>query len=304
MLRGTAHEWDLRVRRDQVNVERLMRTVLTDSSSCVDIGAHQGAFLRLFLEISRQGHHYAFEPLPSLAEALRRDFPTVEVFACALSDRTGRVSFQHVIDHAAWSGLKSQRYPNNVVVETIEVDLRRLDDILPAEAPVEFIKIDVEGAELEVLRGAAATINRHRPWILLEHAKIHNLEYGTTPKMIYDLLVHEHGLEIYSLAGEAPLTLEQLEQIYDSSFESNYDRNAQTNFLVRGADDSVSGRRTNGAAGADQAPLGDGFHHARAGRPSRGPSQRPERLTGAGTQSLKYRPHSPSGSLVAASVGH
>jgi FkbM family methyltransferase len=242
--RGTVREWDLRTSRDAANVELRMQSVLTATSSCVDIGAHKGVFLRRFLELSPRGHHFAFEPLPHLAEALRVEFPTVEVIACALGDRTGRVSFQHVLDHAAWSGLKKQWYPTDVEIAEIVVDLRRLDDVLPPDLPVDFIKIDVEGAELEVLRGAEMTIRRHRPWILFEHAKIHDLEYGTTPEMIYDILVREHGLGIYRLDDDVPLTLGQLQLIYDSSFESNYDRTAQTNFLARGQEVARHRRRT------------------------------------------------------------
>ena len=74
---------------------------------------------------------------------------------------------------------------------------------------------------------------RHRPWILFEHARIHNLEYGTTPEMVYDFLTAECGLGIYCLDDTGPLGKREFRGIYDASFASNYAADAQTNFLAR-----------------------------------------------------------------------
>lgn len=230
--RRAPSEWDLRAQRDEVNMDKILQTTLTLSSNCVDIGAHRGIFLRRFIELSPGGLHYAFEPLPEFAAKLQEEYPTTQVFTCALGNKTDRATFQYVPELPAWSGLKRQPYPIKVEPKTIEVEIRRLDDIIPLEVCVTFIKIDVEGAELDVLRGAEQTIKRCRPVILFEHARIHNLEYETTPEMVYDFLVGKCGLGIYSLDGSGPLTRCEFISIYNTSFASNYDRNAQTNFLA------------------------------------------------------------------------
>ncbi len=226
-------EWGIRGQRDEADTDNILRMVLTPASNCVDVGAHHGVFLKRFLAISPNGSHFAFEPLPALASALKQDFPAVKIYSCALGNRTGRVRFCHALELPGWSGLKTQPYPVNTEVNIIEVDLKRLDDVLPGGLPIHFIKIDVEGAELEVLEGARVVIQSHKPCILFEHAKIHNLEYKTTPQKIYKLLTDECGLGIYSLNGKGPWTRKELEDIYDSSFHSDYDRNAQTNFLAK-----------------------------------------------------------------------
>src|SRR5208282_977131 len=97
-------EWDLRALRDETNMERVLRRTLTRTSNCVDIGAHAGVFLRRFTELSPEGHHFAFEPLPELASSLMTSFPMVSVFACALGNATGRVSYCHVLNMPTWSG--------------------------------------------------------------------------------------------------------------------------------------------------------------------------------------------------------
>jgi len=107
-----------------------------------------------------------------------------------------------------------------------------LDDALPSDVRIDFIKIDVEWAEFEVLEGAKSTIKKYKPYILFEHAKIHNLEYVTTPKILYDLLVTECGLAIYCLGGKGPLSKGDLVNVYYASYASNYDRHAQTNLIA------------------------------------------------------------------------
>jgi FkbM family methyltransferase len=226
-------EWGMRMQRDEADIERILRAELNAKSNCVDVGAHHGVFLKKFLALSPAGRHFAFEPLPDLAAALKREFPEVDLFSCALGNRSGLVRFCHALELPGWSGLKQQPYPVKTEVKKIDVELRRMDDALPDEAPIHFIKIDVEGAELEVLEGAVKTIQRYKPCILFEHAKIHNLEYRTTPNKIYNFLAGQCGLGIYSLNGDGPLNKDQLVHIYYSSYDSDYDRNAQTNFLAK-----------------------------------------------------------------------
>lgn len=62
----------------------VMRRVLSPISNCVDIGCHRGRFMREILQYAPDGHHFAFEPIPQLAEQLRDSFPSVQVFDLAL----------------------------------------------------------------------------------------------------------------------------------------------------------------------------------------------------------------------------
>ena len=68
-------EWDLREARDNAYLRALLPSTLEAQSNCVDVGAHRGSFLRLFLEFAPAGRHYAFEPIPALAIKLRQEFP-------------------------------------------------------------------------------------------------------------------------------------------------------------------------------------------------------------------------------------
>jgi len=222
-----------RVMRDEKNTESLLRKFLKKNSNCVDIGANKGLFLKRFVVLSPEGKHLAFEPLSRLAEELREQYPNVEVFNCALSDKAGEAVFYHLAEREAWSGLQKQKYPTTAEPVEIQVELKRLDDIIKTDSQVDFIKIDVEGAEFEVLKGAESTIKRCQPVIFFEHAKVHNENYETTPDRLHDFLVGTCGLEIWDLQLSKNFERNEFVEVYESSFATEYDRNAQTNFVAK-----------------------------------------------------------------------
>jgi FkbM family methyltransferase len=178
----------------------IMERSLRSDSGCVDVGCHSGSILGEIVRIAPNGHHYAFEPLPCIFDELRQRFarlPNVELFNLALSDSPGPASFQHVVTNPGYSGLRRRRYdrPNERVVE-ITVEKATLDDLVPASRRVDFLKVDVEGAELEVLRGAIRTIQRNRPFIVFEHGLGGSDFYGTTPQAVYELINGDCGMSI------------------------------------------------------------------------------------------------------------
>ena len=175
----------------------IMRTVLRSDSSCIDVGCYRGQILREMLRLAPEGHHIAFEPVPSNYEWLVHQFPTVVVHHCALSDTPGASTFQHVQGRPARSGLRRVPYPDGdeVVVE-IDVTLDTIDLRVEPGTPIDLIKIDVEGAELQVLRGAERLLSECHPVLLFEHAAYTAKAYGTTPAMLHDLLVDRHGYGI------------------------------------------------------------------------------------------------------------
>jgi FkbM family methyltransferase len=187
----------------------VMERVLRGDSCGVDVGAHNGTMLRAMLERAPGGTHFAFEPLPHLAARLRATFPSVRVHEAALSDYSGRASFVHVANDAAYSGLRPRIYDRpDPVLEPITVTVVRLDDVIPAEQPVAFIKLDVEGGEFHALRGAVGTIRRCRPVTVFEGGPKSTGQYGVEPDEVYRLVTDELGCHLSTmrrwLAGQPP----------------------------------------------------------------------------------------------------
>lgn len=224
-------EWDLRDVRDNAYVRALLRSTLKRDSTCIDIGAHSGFFLRQFLEFAPNGQHWAFEPIPALADELRRKFSTVEVHGCALSDQDGQTTFQYVPELPGWSGLRPQSYPRATHPQSIPVTIRRLDGLIPEDVAITFVKIDVEGAELEVLRGAEAVLRRCKPVVFFECAKIHHSHYATTPQDVHEFLTR-CGMGVFLMDQTGPLTVEEFAEVYEASHRSGYDRTAWGNYLA------------------------------------------------------------------------
>jgi FkbM family methyltransferase len=216
-------------RYDRLATE-IMRRVLRTDSSCIDVGCYRGQILREMQRIAPAGHHIAFEPVPANYEWLVRNFPGVVFHQCALSDAPGSSTFQHVQGRPARSGLRRVPYPDGdeVVVE-IDVAIDTLDRRVPPGTPVDLIKIDVEGAELQVLTGAERLLN-DRPVLLFEHAAYTAAAYGTTPSMLYARLVDHHGYRISRfddwLAGRPALGHDE--------FVAEVEAARSTNFVATG----------------------------------------------------------------------
>ena len=86
-----------------------MSRILKETSNCVDIGAHNGLFLKEMVR-SPQGRHLAFERIPKYYEYLLRKFPSVEVFNHAFTDAKGEVPFNYVVNAPGYSGIKQRDY--------------------------------------------------------------------------------------------------------------------------------------------------------------------------------------------------
>ncbi len=198
--------------RDNRRMARIIARVLRADSNCVDVGSSYGDILKLLIRAAPQGRHFAFEAIPSSAALLRARYPKAEVFELAVSDAPGEREFFHVRSDPGYSGLQRRPYPRaDFRVQTIQVRTDTLDNVLPADVKIDLIKIDVEGAELQVLRGALRTVDRCHPYILFEHGQAAS-QYGTTPDMVYELLVDACGMTLWKLQDwlrrGAPLTRE------------------------------------------------------------------------------------------------
>jgi FkbM family methyltransferase len=135
----------------------------------IDVGANVGTYVHSLRRYARRV--IAYEPIPAMAEELRRKFRrNVDVNVVALSDVAGVVELripliedQEVLGCSTIAPEAAADYP---VYRTIEVQTDRLDNVYRGQ--VGCMKIDVEGHELAVLRGARETIRRCRPRLLVE----------------------------------------------------------------------------------------------------------------------------------------
>ena len=139
----------------------------------VDVGANTGVYTHTLRSVATQV--IAFEPVASLADALRRHYPEIVVHACALSASNGD-AILHIPSRTretvlTRASLNADANPG-FTFEAVPVERRTLDSF--GLSNVSAIKIDVEGHEEEVLRGAVETIKASRPALLVEIEERHH----------------------------------------------------------------------------------------------------------------------------------
>jgi FkbM family methyltransferase len=204
-----------RMLRDEHAMRVVFATALRRDSNAIDVGANQGDTLDMILAVAPGGRHIAYEPIPGLAEQLTARYPGVDVRNAACSEEAGSAEFTHVVNAPAMSGLRQREdLPAHAEeVERITVRLDKLDDALPDGYVPSLVKIDVEGAELLVMRGAAETLARHRPFVVFEHGIGGADLYGSKPGEVWDLL-DGAGLRIFDLEGAGPYTRDGFEAVF------------------------------------------------------------------------------------------
>lgn len=137
------------------------------TSNILDIGANIGTTTLFFAKCCPEGMVYAYEPSQSMRECLVRNIAlnhlnNVHVNPYGLSNKKGRAAIKLECDYNPGSGFVSYDGDGE------KVDLTTLDDDLSIVHKIDFIKIDVEGHEKNVLIGGEKTICRSKPFMIIE----------------------------------------------------------------------------------------------------------------------------------------
>lgn len=181
---------------------KIVREQIKEGDIVVDVGANIGYYTLIFAQlVGKSGKVIAFEPEPKNFEILKKNiainnYDNVIVEQKIVSEKCG--SMKLYVSDSDIVGHRIQQMGD--LEHFVEVESVTLDDYmkkLNLDEKVNFIKIDVEGAEPNVLEGSKEILEKN------DHLKIFtefNREvvknYGTDPKKMIDLL-YEKGFEIY-----------------------------------------------------------------------------------------------------------
>lgn len=202
--------------------KKIMKMAIAPDSNCIDIGCHKGEMLDAILSLSPNGKHFAFEPIPEMFNQLKKQYAgKATIYPYALADSNGVTTFNFVKNAPAYSGIKKRKYDiDQPDIEEITVELRTLDGIIADDTKIDFIKIDVEGAELGVLKGALRIIRKFKPVIVFECGLGASEFYGTKPGDVFSFFNKEAGMNIsllksYIVKGK-PLTAAEFEDCFNT----------------------------------------------------------------------------------------
>ena len=181
---------------------QIVREQIKEGDIVIDVGANIGYYTLIFAQlVGKSGKVFAFEPEPKNFEILKKNiainnYDNVIVEQKIVSEKNGKmklyVSNSDIVGHR----IQQMRDLENFV----EVESVTLDDYmkkLSLDDKVNFIKIDVEGFEPNVLEGSKKVLEKNNHLkIFTEFNREVVKKYGTEPKKMIDLL-YEKGFEIY-----------------------------------------------------------------------------------------------------------
>lgn len=197
-----AEEFRDRGAYEQITTE-VAAALIRPGMTVLDVGANVGYFTMVFAErTGPSGRVFAFEPSPLIYQVLRRNVDAnhlahVTALDGALSDTTGNAAlFRSTTDVMA-----SLRRIEHTIGGYDTVRTWSLDDFAAQHAldRLDFLKIDVEGAERLVLSGGRGSLARFRPRLIVEASR-HVEQFGYSPHDLLDQLT-ALGYASYSLEG-------------------------------------------------------------------------------------------------------
>ncbi|MDQ3849105.1 MAG: FkbM family methyltransferase [Actinomycetota bacterium] len=154
------------------HVEACLRRTLLPGQTAIDVGANLGYMTAVMAQcVGPTGRVWAFEPVVETYELLElcrslNDLPQVTPVPIALGAAHASIQITYDRRH---SGIATM-HPERVAGDVQDVEMRTLDALIAAgdvRRP-DLIKIDVEGHELDVLRGARDTIGEASPTLVFE----------------------------------------------------------------------------------------------------------------------------------------
>jgi FkbM family methyltransferase len=161
-----------------------------------DIGTNIGVVAAtLARQMGSRGHVHAFEPSPetikvAAATLALNGLDNFTLTEAAVSDRDGEMTFQATPGNSAIASASRHDFPFLNEWVQIVVPMRRVDTLVSERDcdNLVLIKIDVEGHELKVLRGATSTIQKFKPTVVYEYTPVAATSHGWTGKDSVSLL--------------------------------------------------------------------------------------------------------------------
>ena len=182
--------------------ERAIRKMLRPGSCCLDIGAHIGYYsLLLSRWAGPTGHIFSYEPVPYTYSFLVRNLERNR----ALNVMPSQVAIGKQAGMVRMSAAEGKRLGWSTVNDSGELEVRCTT--IDAEIErlrltcVDFIKLDVEGFEVQALTGAETTIREMRPKIMFEVNQRTLREHHASPVMLQDFFL-ANNYELFSTEGD------------------------------------------------------------------------------------------------------
>lgn len=204
--------------------QEVFRMLVSEGQVVYDVGANIGMHTTLLASlVGSSGHVYAFEPNPAMVRLLRHTLDglqNAELFPVALSDRSGEAKL--FIPEDSSLGSLANWTEGRFKTEEQICNLSTLDELAGIEGlrQPDFIKCDVEGAELDVFLGAKALLNRPDGPTVLFESNVHTSKgFGRPISAARDFLasLERADFQFFKLQDNALVPLLDLDPVHSNS---------------------------------------------------------------------------------------
>lgn len=201
---------------------RMMSKFLSRNSTVLDIGANIGWNCLNLSKYVPKGRVIAFEPIKNIFCYLKKNIhlnnaKNVRLYNFGLSDKKGVFEFYYDPKISIATSLRNLH--DDKQKQKIICRVKRLDDFILSITPqISFIKCDVEGAELFVIRGALKTLKKMKPVLFLEMSRKWSAKFGYHPNDLIRLL-GDIGYECYYVKKEK---LIRIKKVNDKTVPVNF----------------------------------------------------------------------------------
>lgn len=195
-------------------LERLIE-MIAPGETFLDVGGYIGTYAIPVAMKDPSIKVVSFEPAPHCAEVFKKHLrynhvTNVTLVESACGDTTGTISFdsnRSVLDFPAPEGKTMRDCVGDPACENhIDVRVTRLDDYVEDnDLEPAFLKVDVEGAELQVLEGARKTLLKHKPTVFCELHKFNWADFACDEQLL-NAFLDDVGFEMRDAVTEQPLT--------------------------------------------------------------------------------------------------
>ena len=191
----------------------------------VDVGAHVGLWSMSLLECVKTARVIAFEPAPDIFKQLKKrlcGFSNVQVFNIAVGSHKGNVKFNIKNDSGQLNSIlelnaETKDYFTGAsdTLTQVDVCMDTLDNLLADQKEISLLKIDVQGYEEEVLKGAVSILKKTR-FVLIEWSCFVQYEGGVDFTRVHEILTKECNFQLYNF--DQPMVIKRRAMVCDGLY--------------------------------------------------------------------------------------
>lgn len=178
----------------EIGEQRFLMKYLQPGMNMLDVGAHDGLYSLLAARRIGSGKIWAFEPSARERQRLKLNLflngSSIDIIPKAVGEKPGTAKFY--ICQGEQTGCNSLRPPTvDDPLQVLEVEITTIDTVLAEKKidRIDFVKMDIEGAELDALKGGSRLLRELRPVFMIEMEDVRTEAWGMKCQAVYDYLL-------------------------------------------------------------------------------------------------------------------